>query len=228
MGLSIHVMTLFPEIFEGFLSHGIVSRGIKKNLLDVNLVNIRDAAKDRHRTVDDIPYGGGAGMLMKADILSDSLESTAPFREGRKPPVIFLTPQGKTLTQSEANRLSLLDEFVLVCGRYRGVDERFRELYVTDEISIGDFVLTGGEPAAMVLVDSVSRLLPGVMGDFESGMDDSFQNGLLDCPWYTRPNDFRGMIVPEVLTSGDHARIYKWRHEQSILRTKERRPDLLD
>ncbi len=214
-------------MFEGFLNQGIISRGLDANLLDVNVHNIRDAAKDRHRTVDDIPYGGGAGMVMKADVLADCLESTEPFESGRNVPVCFLTPQGRTFSQTDANRMSLLDEFVLICGRYRGIDERFRERFVTDEISIGDFVLSGGEPAAMVVIDAVARLVPGVMGDFESGIDDSFQNGLLDCPWYTRPDDFRGMKVPEVLKSGNHAKIKEWRNKKSMARTRERRPDLL-
>jgi tRNA (guanine37-N1)-methyltransferase len=166
-------------------------------------------------------------MVMKVDVLAAALESTSPFREGNNPRVIYLTPQGKRFDQSEANRMSLMGGFVLVCGRYREIDERFRDIFVTDELSIGDYVLTGGEPAAMVVIDAVARLIPGAMGDFESGMEDSFQNGLLDCPWYTRPEEFRGHRVPDVLMSGNHAEINKWRSEQSIMRTRERRPDLL-
>jgi len=226
--LSVHVLTIFPDMIEHFLRYGIVRRAVEKNLLDVSVVNIRDAADDRHRTVDDMPYGGGAGMIMKADVMAKSLESAVFSGRSIRPAVIFLTPQGRRFDQSEANRLSMIDEFVLVCGRYRAVDERFREMYVTDEISIGDFVLSGGEAAAMVVIDAVSRLIPGVLSDFESGIEDSFQNNMLDCPWYTRPEEFRGNRVPDVLLSGNHAAIKKWRHEQALLRTRERRPDLMD
>jgi tRNA (guanine37-N1)-methyltransferase len=225
--LSVHVLTIFPGIIESFIKYGIVRRAIDKEIFRINVINIRDSATDRHLTVDDTPYGGGAGMIMKPDILAASLKSTDPFREGRRPPVIFLTPQGKCFNQSWANRLSLLDEFVLVCGRYRAVDERFRELYITDELSIGDYVLSGGEAAALVVIDTIVRLIPGVLNDFESGIEDSFQNGLLDCPWYTRPEIFEGIRVPEVLLSGNHAEIKKWREEQSLKRTRQRRPDLL-
>ena len=226
--LSVHVLTIFPDMIENFLRYGIVRRAIEKNLLDVTVVNIRDAAEDHHRTVDDMPYGGGAGMIMKVDVMAKSLESAVHAGSGKRPDVIFLTPQGRRFDQSEANRLSMLDEFVLVCGRYRAVDERFREMYVTDEISIGDFVLSGGETAAVVVIDAVSRLIPGVLSDFESGIEDSFQNKLLDCPWYTRPEVFLGNRVPDVLLSGNHAEIKKWRQEQTFLRTRSRRPDLLD
>jgi tRNA (guanine37-N1)-methyltransferase len=167
-------------------------------------------------------------MVMKADILAASLKSTVPYSEGRHPPVILLTPQGKRFDQSYANRLSLLKEFVLVCGRYRAVDDRFRERYVDEELSVGDFVLSGGEAAAMVVIDAVSRLVPGVLSDFESGMEDSFQDGLLDCPWYTRPENFEGMKVPDVLLSGNHAEIKKWRDEKTLEITRKKRPDLLD
>ena len=226
--LSVSVLTLFPEMIESFVKYGIIRRAIEKRLFAIEVFDIRDSASDRHRTVDDTPYGGGAGMIMKPDILAASLKSTSSFREGRRPPVIFLTPQGKSFNQSRANRLSLSEEFILVCGRYRAVDERFRELYVTDELSIGDYVLSGGEAAAMVVIDSVVRLIPGVLNDFESGIGDSFQNGLLDCPWYTRPEIFEGLKVPDVLLSGDHKEIKKWRSEQSLLHTQKKRPDLLD
>ncbi len=226
--LSIHILSIFPGIFEDLLNYGIVRRAVEKKLLDVSIVNIRDSAPDKHKTVDDVPYGGGAGMIMKPDILAASLESTVPFREHRRPEVVFLTPQGKRFDQSHANKMSMLDEFILICGRYRAVDERFREICVTDEISIGDYVLSGGEPAAMVFIDAVARLIPGVLNDFESGIEDSFQNALLDCPWYTRPEVFEGRKVPDVLLSGNHAEIKKWRYEQSLKRTRQRRPDLLD
>lgn len=225
--LSISILTLFPEMFEGFFRFGIIRRAIEKGLVAIELVNIRDSAQDKHKTVDDTPYGGGAGMVMKVDVLAASLATTKPFREKRKPKVILLTPQGRQFNQSYATHLSLGTEFVLVCGRYRAIDERFCELYVTDEVSIGDYILTGGEPAAMAVVDAVIRLVPGVLHDFESGMDDSFQNSLLDCPWYTRPEVFEGWRVPKILLNGNHAEIKKWRHEQSLKRTCERRPDLL-
>ena len=224
----ITVMTLFPRIIENYVEYGIVKRARQRELFGIEVINIRDAAEDRHQTVDDTPYGGGAGMIMKPDVLRDSLMSTRPFSEGRRPRVIYLTPQGETFTQSRAIELSLLPEFVIICGRYRDVDERFREKYVTDEISIGDYVISGGEAAALVLLDAVVRLIPGAMNDFESGLEDSFQDGLLDCPWYTRPEIFDGMKVPDVLLSGDHAKIRSWRNRKSLERTRERRPDLLN
>lgn len=226
--LTIHVMTLFPGIFESYLQYGIISRAIEKGVLEVNLVNIRDSAEDRHGTVDDTPYGGGAGMIMKPDILANSLKSTMECCKKKHPDVILLTPQGKQFDQSQANKLSMAEELILICGRYRGVDERFRQLYVTDELSIGDYVLSGGEPAAIVVIDVVARLIPGVLNDFESGIEDSFQENYLDCPWYTRPKIFEGIEVPDVLLSGNHDKIRKWRCEQSLKRTLERRPDLID
>ena len=226
--LSIHVLTLFPGIFENFLKYGIVRQAVEKGLFKVNLFNIRDSAEDRHGTVDDAPYGGGAGMIMKPDILAKSLKSTLQHCEKEQPDIILLTPQGKQFDQLLANKLSISGEFILVCGRYRGVDERFRELYATDELSIGDYVLSGGEPAAMVVIDAVARLVPGVLHDFESGIEDSYQENYLDCPWYTRPENFEGIMVPDVLLSGDHEKIKKWRSEQSLIRTVKRRPDLLN
>lgn len=225
--LSVHVMTIFPGMFESFLRFGIIRRAVENGSLDVSLVDIRDAATDRHRTVDDTPYGGGAGMIMRPDVLAASLRSTGPFRAGRAVPVIYLSPQGKPFTQTEANRLSLAGEFVLVCGRYRGIDERFVERYVTEELSIGDYVLFGGEVPAMAVIEAVTRLIPGVMHDFESGLGDSFQDGMLDCPWYTRPEIFEGMRVPEALLGGDHARIREWRERKVIEQTRAKRPDLL-
>ena len=226
--VSVSVLTIFPEMIDSFVKFGIIRRAIEKKLFALEVCNIRDSAHDRHRTVDDTPYGGGAGMIMKPDILAKSLKSSSAFRENKRPHVIFLTPQGKRFDQSWANRLSMLDEFVLVCGRYRAVDERFRELYVTDELSIGDYVISGGEAAAMVVIDTIVRLIPGVLNDFESGIEDSFQNGLLDCPWYTRPETFEDHKVPDVLLSGNHKDIKKWRSQQSLQRTRNRRSDLLD
>lgn len=228
-GVLIHVLTLFPDIFEQYLNVGITRQAIERNVLQVNLVNIRDFSEDRHGTVDDAPYGGGAGMIMKPDVLARSLKSvTETHASGSERKVIFLTPQGERFNQLYANNLSMEREFVLVCGRYRGIDERFRQLYVTDELSIGDYVLSGGEPAAMVVIDAVARLIPGAINDFESGMEDSFQDVLLDCPWYTRPRVFEGSAVPDVLFEGNHAAIKAWRREQSLKRTLERRPDLLE
>jgi len=226
--LSVHVITIFPDMIDCFLRFGIVKRAIEKGIIQVSLTNLRDSAFDRHGTVDDTPYGGGAGMVMKPDVLAASLRSTAPFLQGRHAPVIYLTPQGKRFDQEEANRLSMAGEFVLICGRYRGIDERFVERYVTEELSIGDYVLSGGEAAAMVVIEAVSRLVPGAMQDFESGIEDSFQDGMLDCPWYTRPEVFEGMKAPDVLLNGNHARIKKWRQEESLKRTRLKRPDLLE
>jgi len=226
--LTIHVMTLFPGIFESYLQYGIIYRAIEKKVLKVNFVNIRNSAEDRYGTVDDTPYGGGAGMIMKPDILAKSLKSTMECCKNKHPDVILLTPQGRLLNQSLANKLSMAEEFILICGRYRGVDERFRQLYVTDELSIGDYVLSGGEPAAIVVIDVVARLVPGILNDFESGIEDSFQENYLDCPWYTRPRIFEGIEVPDVLLSGNHDEIKKWRCEKSLERTFERRPDLRD
>jgi len=222
-----YVLTLFPDMIESFLRFGIVGRARDRELLGVITADIRNFAVDHYGTVDDTPYGGGAGMVMRADVLASCLDSIEPIREKRNVPVIYLTPQGKRFDQEYANRLSTLREFVLVCGRYRGVDERFIERYVSEELSIGDYVLSGGEVAAMAVIEAVARLVPGVMNDFESGLGDSFQDGLLDCPWYTRPVDFEGLRPPEVLLSGDHARIKEWRDRQAVIRTREKRSDLL-
>ena len=226
--LSVHVLTLFPGMFESFFAYGMVKRAIERNAISVNLVDIRDSAEDRHRTVDDVPYGGGAGMIMKPDVLARSLKSVLERSAKPDPKVILMTPQGKRFDQPTANRLSMDEEIILVCGRYRGIDERFREKYVTDELSVGDYVLSGGEPAAMTVIDVIARLIPGVLNDFESGIEDSFQGNTLDCPWYTRPREFEGMNVPDVLLGGDHKKIRQWRDKESLKRTRERRPDLLD
>ncbi len=227
-GLSMYVLTIFPGMIESFLRYGIIKRALDKQRFSMSVINIRDSAVDRHQTVDDTPYGGGAGMVMKPDVLAASLKSILPFREGRHPHVILLTPQGKRFDQSTANRLSLMDEFVLVCGRYKGIDERFCERYVDEEISIGDFVISGGEVAALVIIDAVVRLIPGVLGDFESGIEDSFQDGQLDCPWYTRPEIFEELKVPDVLLGGNHVEIQKWRAQQALEQTRLKRPDLLE
>jgi len=226
--LTVHILTLSPGVFENFLEYGINKRAIEKGFLQVTLINIRDFAKDRHGTVDDTPYGGGAGMIMKPDILARSLKYCIQRCRKKNPDVILMTPQGQKFNQSLANRLSISEEFILICGRYRGVDERFRKRYVTEELSIGDYVVSGGETAAMVVIDAVARLIPGVLHDFESGIEDSFQDSYLDCPWYTRPLVFEEMRVPDVLVNGNHSEIAKWRSEQSSKRTVERRPDLIN
>ncbi len=225
--LDMHVLTLFPEMIESFLRFGILQRAAERDLIRISTADIRKFAVDRYGSVDDTPYGGGAGMVMRADVLAACLDSLDPIKEGRGIPVIYLSPQGRRFDQDYANRLSMLPEFVLVCGRYRGIDERFIDRHVTEELSIGDYVLSGGEVAAMAVIEAVARLVPGVMNDFESGLEDSFQDGLLDCPWYTRPAEFEGLRVPEALMSGDHARIGKWREREALARTRARRPDIL-
>jgi len=223
--MRIDVFTLLPEIFPPYLNASILARARERGLLEVGLHNIRDYATDKHKMTDDEPYGGGGGMVMKPEPIFHAVESVL----GQPPacPVILLTPQGRPFTQAVARELASLPHFALLCGRYEGVDERVREHLATDEISIGDFVLTGGELAALVILDAVTRLLPGVLGDPEAPDKDSHAAGLLEHPHYTRPAVFRGWEVPAVLRSGDHARIARWRREQSLLRTLQRRPDLL-
>ncbi len=220
------VFTLFPEVFEPYLSISILGKAREKGLLEVRLHNIRDWATDRHRTVDDEPYGGGGGMIMKPEPIFAAVEDVL----GRPPraPVILLTPQGRLFTQEVARELARYPRLALICGRYEGVDERVRQHLATDEISIGDYVLTGGELPALVIIDAVTRLIPGVLGDPHAAEEDSFSEGLLEYPQYTRPPVFRGWEVPEVLRSGDHARIARWRREQALKRTWERRPDLIE
>src|SRR5579864_6296429 len=215
------IFTLFPAMFQGPLSESILKRAQEQGLLSITLHNIRDATDDRHHVVDDYPYGGGAGMVMKPDPFFAAVE---PVHQGG--PIILLSPQGRLFTQQIARDLSLESRITLVCGHYEGVDERVRQHLVTDEISIGDYVLTGGELAAMIVVDTVSRLLPGVLGSEESTLEESHSQGLLEYPHYTRPPDYRGWSVPNVLLSGNHAEIAKWRRKESIRRTRERRPDL--
>jgi tRNA (guanine37-N1)-methyltransferase len=220
--LRIDVVTLFPEMFAP-LSHSIIGRAIEQGRLTVNYVNPRDFTSDRHRTVDDYPYGGGPGMVMKPEPIFLAVESVAqPETE-----VILLSPAGRVLSQSIAAQLAEREHLVLICGHYEGIDERVVEHLVDDEISIGDYVLTGGELAAMVVVDAVARLLPGVLGHAESAGDESHGHGLLEYPHYTRPPEFRGWTVPERLLSGHHAEIAKWRRRQSLERTAARRPDLM-
>jgi len=224
--MRIDILTLFPEMFQSPFSTSILKRAIDRGLVSVNLHNIRDYTYDKHHTVDDYPYGGGAGMVLKPEPIFEAVESVKP--ESGEVPIILLTPQGRLFSQQVAQELSKYSRLILICGRYEGVDERVHSHLVTDEISIGDYVLSGGELAAMVVVEAVVRLLPGVLGSEASPLDDSHVAGLLEYPQYTRPAVFRDWSVPEVLLSGNHAQIAKWRHEQAILRTLERRPELLD
>ncbi len=219
------ILTLFPSMFEGPLTESILKRAQERGLLSVHLHNIRDYATDKHRTVDDTPYGGGGGMVMQAPPLVAAIEDVRG--QDADAPVILLTPQGRVFTQSVARELAQHERLILVCGRYEGVDERVRALAITDEISVGDFVLTGGELAAMIIVDAVARLIPGVLGARWAAEEDSHAMGLLEYPHYTRPPEFRGLRVPNVLLSGDHGAVERWRREQAICRTWRRRPDLL-
>ena len=217
------MLTLFPAMFAGPLDESIVKRAREKSLLDLKIHNLRDWTHDRHKTVDDKPFGGGPGMLLKVEPLFEAIESLS--RETTK--VILLSPSGRKFSQEIARELSQEKDLLLVCGSYEGFDERVREALADDELSIGDYVLTNGALPAMVVIDAVARLLPGVLGDDESSHDESFSTGLLEHPQYTRPAEFRGMKVPDVLLSGNHAEIEKWRREQAKLRTEKQRPDLL-
>ena len=224
--MHIDILTLFPDVFGPFLSHSIIGRAIEAGLVSVDCVDFRDFAHDRHRTVDDRPFGGGPGMVMKCEPVFEAIEAVEARRSGRAARIL-LTPQGERLTQSLVADLSAEPWLVVLCGHYEGFDERIRVGLEPREISIGDFVLSGGEPAAMALVDAVVRLIPGALGDEASAVNDSFTDGLLEYPQYTRPRDFRGMEVPEVLISGDHGKVTQWRLDQSLQRTRERRPDLM-
>lgn len=222
--MRIDILTLFPGMFRGPFEESILKRGMERGLLGIEVHNIRDFATGRHQVVDDYPFGGGAGMVMKPDPLFAAVESVR--REDSR--VILMSPQGRPFRQRTAEELSKLEHLVLICGHYEGIDERVREKLVDDELSLGDFVLTGGELPAMVVCDCVARLIPGVLGAEESPVEESFSSGLLEYPHYTRPAEFRGMAVPEVLLSGNHARVDRWRRELSLLRTLRRRPDLLN
>lgn len=223
--MRIDVFTLFPEVFQPYLQISILQRALQGGLAQIYLHNIRDWASDRHHVTDDEPYGGGGGMIMKPEPIFAAVESVLGAPPGC--PVILLTPQGRLFNQKVALELSRQPHFALLCGRYEGVDERVREHLVTDEISIGDYVLTGGELPALVIIDAVIRLLPGALGDPDAAWDDSHASGLLEYPHYTRPAEFRGWRVPDILLSGDHARLARWRRQQALLRTWQRRPDLL-
>jgi len=224
--MQFEVFTLLPEVFSPYLESSILQRAHERELINVRVHNIRDFTHDKHHTTDDTPYGGGGGMVMKPEPVFEAVASVL----GPQPacPIILLTPQGRVFSQAIADEFSRYEKMALVCGRYEGVDERIREHLVTDEISIGDYVLTGGELPALVLIDAISRLIPGVLGDPQGAADDSHAMGLLEYPHYTRPPEFNGWKVPEILLSGDHGKIEKWRREQALLRTLKRRPDLLE
>ncbi len=220
--MRIDILTLFPKMFEGVLGESIIKRARKKGKVDIRVHNLRDWTDDKHRKVDDKPFGGGPGMVIKPQPLFDAV-SALKRRASR---VVLMTPQGKPLNQPIAKKLSGYKHIIIVCGHYEGIDERFRKKLVTDEISLGDFILTGGEIPAMALVDALVRLVPGVVGDKDSLEFESFASGLLEYPQYTRPAEFRGLKVPEVLVSGDHNKVDLWRREMAVRRTKARRPDM--
>lgn len=224
--MNFHILTLFPEMVLQGLNTSIIGRAAEKGLLSIEAVNIRDYTLDKHRKVDDYPYGGGAGMLMQAQPVFDAWKSIVD-RVGYRPRTIYLTPQGPAFTQPMAKEFAREKDLIFLCGHYEGIDERVLEEIVTDYISIGDYVLTGGELPAMVMVDAISRMVPGVLTNDESGSTESFEGNLLEYPQYSRPEEWMGKKVPPVLLSGNHQKVDEWRREQSILRTKERRPDLL-
>ncbi len=228
--MRIDIVTAFPDMVRGPLTYSIIRRARERGLVDIRVHDLRDYTTDRHRQIDDYPYGGGGGMVLKPEPIFRCIEAIQEeaVREGRQlDEIIYLTPDGQVFNQELANQLSLCQHLVLLAGHYKGVDQRVRDALVTMELSIGDYVLSGGELPALVVVDAIVRLIPGVLGDAESALTDSFQDGLLDAPVYTRPAVFRGMAVPEVLRSGDHQRIAAWREAQRLLKTRQRRPDLL-
>jgi tRNA (guanine37-N1)-methyltransferase len=230
--MQFDVFTLLPEVFPPYLESSILSRARQRGLIDVRVHNIRDYTHDKHHVTDDTPYGGGGGMVMKPEPVFEAVESIlGPVADRTQPPavpIILLTPQGRVFTQRVAEEFARYERIALLCGRYEGVDERIREHLVSDEISIGDYVLTGGELPALMIIDAVSRLIPGVLGDPTGAEDDSHSMGLLEYPHYTRPPEFRGWKVPDILLSGDHAKIDKWRREQALTRTFHKRPDMLE
>ncbi|HHU32272.1 MAG: tRNA (guanosine(37)-N1)-methyltransferase TrmD [Zhaonellaceae bacterium] len=225
--MQIDILTIFPKMFESPFQESILKKAQEKGLLKINLIDIRSFSRDKHKKVDDYPFGGGVGMVMKPEPIFEAWEFVCASNPDLPTKTILLTPQGRTFSQAKAQELSKLKRLILICGHYEGIDERVREQLVDEEISIGDYVLTGGELPAMVLVDAVARLLPGVLGSEESALDDSFSDGLLEYPQYTRPRVYRGLEVPEVLLSGDHEKIRLWRRKQSLLRTRQKRADLL-
>jgi tRNA (guanine37-N1)-methyltransferase len=225
--MRIDVLSLFPAMFEGIFGESILKKASEKEAVSYNVINFREYADNKHNQVDDYPYGGGAGMVLKPQPIFDAVDALRNEKQS-KPRVVLMCPQGERYTQQKAEELAKEEHLVFICGHYEGYDERIREHVVTDEISIGDYVLTGGELGAMVVIDSVVRLLPGVLGNEDSPIQDSFSSGLLEHPHYTRPSDFRGMKVPDELISGNHRLIDEWREKESLRRTFERRPDLLE
>lgn len=226
MSFRATVLTLYPEMFPGHLGHSLSGRAIERGDVSIEAVQIRDFATDRHRSVDDTPAGGGAGMVLRPDVLAAAIDATTPANDTR--PRLLMSPRGRPLTQARVRELAAGPGAIIVCGRFEGVDERVIEARALEEVSIGDYLLSGGEPAALTLLDAVIRLLPGVMGNASSGGEESFENGLLEYPQYTRPAVFEGREIPAVLTSGHHGAIRDWRHRQSVELTRRRRPDLLD
>ena len=226
--MKIDVLSLFPEMFTGVFGSSILRKAEEKQAVSYNVVNFREFSESKHGTVDDYPYGGGAGMVLKAQPIFSAVEHLQQQCESKKPRVILLCPQGERYDQKKAEELATEEHLIFICGHYEGYDERIREHLVTDEISLGDYVLTGGELGAMVIIDSVVRLLPGVLGNEDSPVKDSYSSGLLEHPHYTRPHDFRGYKVPETLMSGNHKKIDEWRMKESLKRTYTRRPDLLE
>lgn len=224
--MIINVITLFPDAFASFLEHSIPAKAIAQNAVEVRFINLRDFGLGNYKHVDDYPYGGGAGMVIKPEPLYNALKSI-DFKE-KNCPVVFFTPQAKLLKQTDVNRYAQIDEIIIICGHYKGIDQRIRDAFVTEEFSIGDYVLSGGELPAMVFIDAVSRLQNEVLGDIESALTDSHQDGILGCPHYTRPPEFMGMKVPDVLLNGNHKLIDKWREETAVNNTKKIRPDLID
>ena len=224
--MRIDILTIFPEMFTGPFSESIIKRAVNKGLVDIRLHNIRDYAAGKHKNVDDYAYGGRAGMVMMVQPIADCIDKLKSERDYDE--VIFMTPDGNLFVQSEANQLSMKENLIILCGHYKGIDERLREHYITREISIGDYVLSGGELAAAVVTDALVRLLPGVLGDETSALSDSFQDNLLSPPVYTRPSEYKGWTVPEVLLSGNDKEIALWNYKQSVQRTSERRPHLLE
>ena len=224
--MNFYVLTLFPEMIEQGMSHSVMGRAVKEGIIRISAVNIRDFTRDRLNHVDDYPYGGGSGMVMQAEPVYEAYKSlSAKTAPGTR--VVYMTPQGKPFTQEKAAELSREEDLILLCGHYEGIDERVVEEIVTDEISMGDFILSGGEIPAMAVMDAVARLIPGVLGNGDSSLEESFSGGLLEYPQYTRPPEFLGRKAPEVLLSGHHANVEKWRREQAILRTAKKRPELL-
>ncbi len=224
--MRIDILTLFPEMFNGVFSLSIIKKALTRNKLEIHLHDIRGYSKDKHKRVDDYPFGGGAGMVMMIEPIADCIQSLQSERHYDA--VLFMAPDGQTFNQHKANQLSLYENIIILCGHYKGVDERVRELFITEEISIGDFVLSGGEIAAMTIVDAIARILPGVLNDETSALSDSFQDGLLSPPVYTRPANYNGHEVPSVLLSGNERLINDWKLEQQLERTRTRRPDLYD